>query len=442
LISDLGARSDGIEGTGLSADPKSGFPAAFESRFQRPPSPYAANAYDSVLMLAYGLQRSDGEGGSALAKAISQVTSGRGQPLRWDAVAHSLAAIKAGGSPFIQGAVGPWMFDKNSGIELVASTYQHWTVRHGRFDVRQYISTDRSATAEAGVSAQKARPTLDRAHGRIGAGYTPGPRRGGWALLVAASGDWTNYRHQADVMAQYQRLRQGGVPADHIVVVAANNLARNPRNSHPPDVPYSVGGSSLNDGFKVDYPLHGMTADRLMEILTGRASARNPKVIRAGPGDDVYVYLAGHGNQNGLYLGLGEAVPDPGDRFSVLTPPLLDDTINSMAARHGYRRMLVVVEACEGGVLGQDLTAPGALLISAANSTENSLSANYDTDRHTWLADQFSYQLYQAVAQSPNASIDDIYQHLYLNVEGSHVSAYGPRFGDARSVQLKEFMAG
>src|SRR5437899_944186 len=104
------------------------------------------------------------------------------------------------------------------------------------------------------------------------------------------------------------------------------------------------------------------------------------------------------------------------------------------------RRMLIVVEACEGGVLGQGLTAPGALLLSAANPTENLLSANYDSASKTWLADQFSYQLWQASAQLPNASVDDVYQHLYLNVEGSHVSAYGPRFGDARTVPLREFL--
>jgi ABC-type branched-subunit amino acid transport system substrate-binding protein len=442
LISALGPRATGLEGTGLSPDPHNGFASAFKARFHRLPSPYAANAYDSVLLLAYGLERSGGDGGDTLAHAITDVVSGRGQSLSWDAVAQSLAAIRGRGHPFIQGAVGPWKFDRNSGIELVASTYEHWTVRHGEFAVTRYLSTDNSATARAGVSEQKARPSLDRAHGQIGGSYNPGPRTGSWALLLAASDGWSNYRHQADVMAQYQRLLQGGVPSDHIIVVAANNLANSSQNPNRGLVPYQVGGANLGNGFHADYPLSGMTASRLMDILSGQASATNPKVIRAGPHDDVYVYLAGHGNQNGLYIGLGEAVPDPDQQFSVLSPPLLDATIASMAAHHAYRRLLAVVEACEGGVLGQNLTAPGALLLSAANPTENSLSANYDTDTHTWLADQFSYRLYQAAARSPDASLDEIYQQLYLNVEGSHVSAYGPRFGDARTVQLREFLSG
>jgi glycosylphosphatidylinositol transamidase (GPIT) subunit GPI8 len=192
-------------------------------------------------------------------------------------------------------------------------------------------------------------------------------------------------------------------------------------------------------GVHVDYPLQDMTAGRLMAILSGNASPDNPKVIRAGPGDDVYVYLAGHGNQDGLYLGLGEAVPSPSGTYSILTPGLLDQTV-AMAAQHGYRRMLVAVEACEGGVLGQNLNAPGALLVTAASPVENSLSANYDFAGQTWLADQFSYQLWRAESASPDQSLDALYQDLCLNVDGSHVSAYGPDFGDAATVSVGELL--
>ena len=79
------------------------------------------------------------------------------------------------------------------------------------------------------------------------------------------------------------------------------------------------------------------TAERLMDILSGRASAANPRVIRAGPHQDVYVYVAGHGNDEGVYLGLGEPVPTPGSRYSILSPPLLDETVALMAAHHAYR---------------------------------------------------------------------------------------------------------
>lgn len=41
-----------------------------------------------------------------------------------------------------------------------------------------------------------------------------------WALLVAASTGWNNYRHQADIFAIYQRLKLSGYDDDHIVLIA------------------------------------------------------------------------------------------------------------------------------------------------------------------------------------------------------------------------------
>ena len=49
-----------------------------------------------------------------------------------------------------------------------------------------------------------------------------------------------------------------------------------------------------------------------------------------------------------------------------------------MAAAKQYRQMFIAVESCQGGALGADLNAPGAMLLSAASPVENSLSANYD----------------------------------------------------------------
>jgi ABC-type branched-subunit amino acid transport system substrate-binding protein len=442
LISALGPQAQGLEGTGLAPDPANGFAQAFEARFHRPTSPYAANTYDAVLLIAYGLERSGGDGGAALARAIASVVAGKGQVVGWDGagVAQALGAIGAGRLPTVQGAVGPWEFDKDSGIELVASTYEQWRVEGDQFAVVRYLPTAATATAQQGLSEFKTAATPARAATAVGGTYQPGPKTGTWALLVAASDGWQNYRHQADVLAQYQRLRAGGVPADRIIVVSANDLAHNSQNPDPGAVPYSVGGPNLYRDVHVDYPLRGMTAERLMAILSGQASPDTPKVIQAGPGDDVFVYIAGHGNQSGVYLGLGEPVPLLGGSYSVLTPQILDQTVATMAAQHRYRRMLIVVEACEAGVLGQNLTAPGALLISAASPVENSLSTNYDTSALTWLADQFSYQLWKAESATPNVSLDQLYQHLYLSVDGSHVSAYGPAFGNPAAVGVGEFL--
>jgi glycosylphosphatidylinositol transamidase (GPIT) subunit GPI8 len=339
----------------------------------------------------------------------------------------------------VSGAVGPWRFDRRSGIELVSSTYEHWKVAGGRFTVAGYLNTANAPTAQAGLSEGTATPSSGTAAAAVGGAYQPPAKTGTWALLVAASDGWDNYRHQADVLAQYQRLRANGVPADHIVVVMANDIADNTRNSPKGTVRYTVDGPNLDVGVHADYSPTTLSADQLMGVLSGQAGPATPKVIGSGPGDDVFVYMAGHGNDNGLYLGLGQPVPSTTTNYSVLTPAALDGTIATMAAQHRYRRVLVALEACQSGTFGQPLRAPGALLLTAAGPTEDSLSANYDPHLGTWLADQFSYQLWLAESP-PTLTMDRLYERVFLNVAGSHVRAYGPNFGDPATVSVGEFL--
>jgi ABC-type branched-subunit amino acid transport system substrate-binding protein len=441
LVQTLGAGAEGLEGTGLAPDPANGFASAFEQRFNTPPTPYAASTYDSLLMLAYGLARSGGHGGRSLAAGIADVVAGAGAPVGWDggAVRRALAEVSAGRRPAISGAVGPWNFDKKSGIERVASTYEHWRIAGGKFTIADYVSTADAGTARQGLAEGEAQPTEGRGPATVGGAYQPGPKTGTWALLVAASDGWDNYRHQADVLAQYQRLRANGVPADHIVVVMADDVARNRSNARKGTVRYTPGGPNLYREVRADYSPKTLQADDLMDVLSGQVTPGTQKVLHSGPGDNVYVFFAGHGNHQGLYLGLGDAVPSSSDRFSVLSPSALGSTVAIMAREHRYRRMFVAVEACQAGVFGSAVHSPGVFLLSAASPVEDSLSANYDSSLSTWLADQFSYQLWQEQAR-PDTSIGEVYRRVYLAVGGSHVGAYGPEFGNPADVSIGEFL--
>lgn len=46
-----------------------------------------------------------------------------------------------------------------------------------------------------------------------------------WAVLVAGSHEWTNYRHQADVCHAYQILHNNGIPDSNIIVMMYDDLA-------------------------------------------------------------------------------------------------------------------------------------------------------------------------------------------------------------------------
>ena len=46
-----------------------------------------------------------------------------------------------------------------------------------------------------------------------------------WALLVAGSNGFWNYRHQADICHAYQVLIKNGFPADNIILMAYDDIA-------------------------------------------------------------------------------------------------------------------------------------------------------------------------------------------------------------------------
>ena len=391
-----------IHGIAPAPAPGSGFGKAFRRRFGHGPTAYAAQTYDALTLLAYGLAR-----GGPLAHALREVVAAQGPHTTWTADGIKRALTTPGAN--ITGAAGGFDYRLT---DPVSTAYAAWRSTSGGF-----------ATAPGVYVTATSTPSQQLQQGVSNGGATT-PRHALWALLVAASSGAQNYRHQADVLAQYQVLRANGVPDDHIVLVIADDLG--------PVVRYTVGGANLHHNLKIDYHLGQVTAQGLLDILAGRSSSAYPTVLHATRSDDVYVYIAGHGDEHGVYMGLNEPVPLFG-AYTLLAPAALASTVSAMT----YRRLLIAVEACQSGVLGEALHAPNALLLAAASPVENSLSANYDAATSTWLADAFSYNLWRAEQTDPTQTVGSLYTKLYLALAGQHVSAYG----NGADATLREFIS-
>lgn len=59
------------------------------------------------------------------------------------------------------------------------------------------------------------------------------PREESYALIVAASSGWENYRHQAGAYLMYQMLKSNGLDDDHILLVSEDDIARHSINPTP-----------------------------------------------------------------------------------------------------------------------------------------------------------------------------------------------------------------
>lgn len=439
----LGSAGVGLEGLTLAAEPSSGWRERYQATFGQPAPPFSAQAYDALTMVAYGLERSGGVSGDQLAAALPEVLHGDGAPTGWDeaGIADGLRRLRAGERPDLSGATGPLKFDDEKGTDPVESTYRLWQIKDGQFDTTGYWSTkgsEHSASSDSALRTEASKAL----ESSLAAGATdlaaPVEREKLWAVVAALSNGWENYRHQADALAMYQVLKASGVSDDHIILILQDDLADDPQNPEPGVVRNVAGGPNLREGVQIDYRLSEVGPADFLAILEGRRSPTTPKVLDSTSDDDVLVYMVGHGASQGIYVAAGDAAGKGSTGY--IDAASLGRTLDARRQAGGYRRMLLVAEACQSGTLGPGVTAPRALMITAASATENSFSTNWDPVAQMWRADQFSWSLYTALRDNPARSVADLYQSLYRAVPGSHVGAFNARsFGNPALVPATDF---
>lgn len=190
-----------------------------------------------------------------------------------------------------------------------------------------------------------------------------------YAVLVAGSNGYSNYRHQSDVFHAYQILTTNGIPAENIIVMAYNDIANNSRNPFPGAVynkpSGTLPGNNVYAGVVIDYEGNAVTPANFIAVLTGNKSAvtgGNGRVLESGPKDTVFIYFSDHGSP-GLI-----AFP-----HQYLYADQLLTTFNTMKSKNLYSQLTFYLETCESGSMFQNLPNNMSIYaLSAANPTESS----------------------------------------------------------------------
>ena len=108
------------------------------------------------------------------------------------------------------------------------------------------------------------------------------------------------------------------------------------------------------------------------------------KVIESTADDNIFFYFADHGAP-GLI-----AMPD-GSPGGYLYEKNLTATIKQMHAQKAYKQMLIYIEACESGSMGENLPNDiDVYMTTAATSWQSSYAWYMDEKRKTYLADEYS----------------------------------------------------
>nr|ALG36104.1 asparaginyl endopeptidase [Oldenlandia affinis] len=256
-----------------------------------------------------------------------------------------------------------------------------------------------------------------------------------WAVLLAGSNGYWNYRHQADLCHAYQILKRGGLKDENIVVFMYDDIAYNEENPRPGVIINSPHGSDVYAGVPKDYTGDQVNAKNFLAAILGNKSAitgGSGKVVNSGPNDHIFIYYTDHGGPGVLGMPVGPYI-------------YADDLIDTLKKKHAsgtYKSLVFYLEACESGSMFEGLLPEGLnIYATTASNAEESSWGTYCPGEYpspppeydTCLGDLYSVA-WMEDSEVHNLRSETLKQQYHLvkartsngnSAYGSHVMQYG-----------------
>lgn len=432
-LTQLGDMVEGIEGICYGADPSSGFEVIYGTIVGRAPMLDESQVYDAAMLIGYAAMLQLMDRNLSFRDAMRQIVSGRESvDAFWgaDGMLRVTKALAAGGHPDISGASGSLDFDEKVYTNVLGTYYNNYVVYQQKYVMLGYCSTKGN---------RRAGPTLaewnwnKQKMQEIGEGtdvkYPELDDR--WALLIATSTGWTNYRHQVDVLNIYQQLKSAGYDDSHIVLITEDDLAQNERNPEKGVLYSRMDGVNVYDGVKVDYRISDLKPSDLTDILLGKQSDRLTQVIKSDADDNVFVFWSGHGNPGRLQFCDG-----------TFTLADMDACLDSLESAGNFRQSLWFIEACYSGSVAKAADSHShVLMFTAAGEDETSKADEYNSLWKVWMSNRFTATMQDCMKNEPGMPLRDLYYRLFQSTVGSHVHVYGiDGYGSLYTHSLEEIM--
>ncbi|XP_020222250.2 vacuolar-processing enzyme [Cajanus cajan] len=256
-----------------------------------------------------------------------------------------------------------------------------------------------------------------------------------WAILLAGSNGYWNYRHQADVCHAYQILRKGGLKEENIIVFMYDDIAYNEENPRQGVIINKPDGDDVYEGVPKDYTGEDVTANNFYAALLGNKSALtggSGKVVDSGPDDHIFVYYTDHGGPGVLGMPAGPYIY-ASDLIEVLKKKFDAGT---------YKNLVFYLEACESGSIFEGLLPEDInIYATTASNAEESSWGTYcpgeypspppeyttclgDLYSVAWMEDSDRHNLRTETLHQQYKLVKDrtLYGDAYY---GSHVMQYG-----------------
>ncbi|PIA42847.1 hypothetical protein AQUCO_02000357v1 [Aquilegia coerulea] len=256
-----------------------------------------------------------------------------------------------------------------------------------------------------------------------------------WAVLIAGSSGYWNYRHQADVCHAYQIMKKGGLKDENIIIFMYDDIAFNEENPRQGVIINNPRGEDVYAGVPKDYTGDQVTVGNFLAVLLGNKTALtggSGKVVDSGPDDRIFVYYTDHGGPGVLGM--------PNNPYLYA-----DDLIDTLKQKHAsgtYKSLVFYLEACESGSIFEGLLPKGLnIYATTASNAEESSWGTYcpgeypspPPEYETCLGDLYSIA-WMEDSDIHNLQTETLKQQYHLvkdrtinqnTAYGSHVMQYG-----------------
>jgi len=256
-----------------------------------------------------------------------------------------------------------------------------------------------------------------------------------WAVIMAGSNQYYNYRHQTDACHAYQIAKKHGIPESNIILLAYDDIANDPSNPFPGKLFNHPNGTDVYAGCKISYKGTDVTAANFLKVLTGDTTAKGP-VLKSTAADRVFVYFTDHGGPG--ILGVPEGCGD------YIHAADVNAALMTMNQKKMYKEVLFYIEACESGsIFAGLLKAPNVKAVTASNPDESSWGWYCPPDDvvqgkevGSCLGDEFSVAWMEDAdaADFTKETVEVQFQQVKNRTTKSHVTEYGIKTEDGEPI--------
>lgn len=217
-----------------------------------------------------------------------------------------------------------------------------------------------------------------------------------WAVLVAGSNGFWNYRHQSDVFHAYNVLIKNGLNPDNIIIFAYDDIANNSENPFKGKIfnkPDPKGpGVDVYENVKIDYKGEDVTPKNFLNVIQGKKNELKEigsgRVLESKQTDNVFIYFSDHGATGLIAFPSEELYADQ-----------LNTALKNMHSSKMYNKLVFYLEACESGSMFDKLLVNNTDVYATTAATPSQSSwATYcspddvvnQTSIGTCLGDEYS----------------------------------------------------